>query len=386
MHRLWLAGLLFVAVLAGVVEVGAVRAQELLFAPAPGSPITVKGGPGNVLMGDVNKDDKLDLLVASGQASTLTILLGQGDGQFRAAPNSPMLLPDHPGEMAVGDINGDGILDMAISSHDTYMVMILFGDGKGSFVFAPTSPAVMKEGSEPHTHGLRLGDLNGDGKLDLVTANSDDNDVAVALGDGKGGFTPVPGSPFSVEPDPYPLTLGDLNGDGHLDIVSTSTVQSSRKLTLLLNDGKAGFQRSAAFIRTPSPWFVAIGDVNGDSKPDIISTHASERSELTVLLGDGTGQFTEVTESPFELGHGAWQIAFADVNNDNKGDVIAASRDKVRVMLGDGQGRFAPAPGSPYPSGKGTWRLALGDLNGDGKLDIATSNLESDSVTILLAR
>lgn len=106
---------------------------------------------------------------------------------------------------------------------------------------------------------------------------------------------------------------------------------------------------------------------------------------MTVLVGDGGGSFSETPDSPFDLGHSAWQVAIADVNGDGKADAAAAG-DAVRVMLGDGRGSFKPALGSPFPTGKGAWRLAVGDVNGDGKPDVATSNLETDSVTVLLAK
>src|SRR4029453_16247564 len=118
---------------------------------------------------------------------------------------------------------------------------------------------------------------------------------------------------------------------------------------------------------------------------DLVVTHA-ERSELTVLLGDGKGKFTEVTGSPFDLGHSAWHVAVADLDGDGKADVVAAAGEGVRVLVGDGRGGFRPAPGSPFATGKGAWRLAVGDVNGDGKPDVVTSNVEGDSVTVLLAR
>jgi hypothetical protein len=295
--------------------------------------------------------------------------------------------------MALGDVNTDGKLDLALAHHNTYGVTLLLGDGNGGFALATNSPIVMKSGQHPHTHGLAVGDLNGDGKLDLVTVNSEDNDVAVAFGDGRGGFTRAPDSPFAVGKSPYPLALGDLNGDGHLDIVATTTSfgsdsakpsASNRALTVLFGDGHGGFRRSEVPLRTERPWFVAVGDVNGDAKPDLVATHAESRP-LTVLLGGGRGGFNEAKGSPFDLGHSAWQVAIADVNRDSHADVVAAG-DGVRVLLGDGQGSFKPAPGSPFPTGKGAWRLAIGDLNGDGKPDIATSNLEANSVTVLLAQ
>jgi hypothetical protein len=269
--------------------------------------------------------------------------------------------------------------------------MVLIGDGNGGFAVAPPSPVIMKEGQHPHTHGLNAGDLNGDGKPDLVSVNSDDNDLSVAFADGKGGFTRA-ASPFAVGPSPYPGALGDLNGDGHLDIVSTSAARRTPQqgapagaLTVLLGNGRGDFRGSPVPLRTTSPGFVAVADVNGDRKPDLVTTHL-ERRELTVLIGDGKGGFKETTGSPFDLGRNSWQFAVADIDGDGKADVAAAVGDGVQVMLGDGRGGFQQAPGSPFATGRGTWQLAAGDVNGDGKTDVATGDLEGRSVTILVAR
>ena len=113
--------------------------QQSLFANAPGSPVAVQGGPGNVLIGDMNNDRKLDLVVSCARARSITVLEGKGDGQFGAALSNTTL-PEPPGEMALGDLNGDGKLDVAVTSHDSYGVTLLTGDGKGGLALAPTSP------------------------------------------------------------------------------------------------------------------------------------------------------------------------------------------------------------------------------------------------------
>ncbi len=363
--------------------------QSALFRQAPGSPITITGGPSNVVVGDMNKDGKPDLLVSSGEARTIAVLLGEGgpDARFRTG-GSALTVSDSPGEMVLGDMNGDTNLDLAFVTHDSYGVTIVLGDGKGGLALAANSPVVMKQGQHPHTHGLAIGDLNGDGKLDLVTVNNADNDVSVAFGDGGGNFSLAPGSPFAVGPSPYPIALGDVNNDGHPDIVATTTATGpqraqqlpfSRALTLLLADGHGLYRSSLLPLRTGQPWFVVIGDVNGDRKPDLVATH-HERSELTVLLGDGAGNFKELSTSPFDFGHDAWHIVLADVNRDGRLDVLAAAGDGVRVMLGDGRGGFTPAPHSPFLTGKGVWRIAVGDVNTDGKVDVITTNTESKTV------
>jgi len=303
-----------------------------LFEAAPGSPIAVAGRPNNLVVADVNKDGKPDLIVACAKRH-IVVLLGDRKGGFRPAKGSPIQLTHSLGEMALGDINGDGNLDLALADHDRYSVSLLLGDGKGGVKPAPGSPVVMKNGEHPHTHGLALADVNGDGALDLITGNTDDNDVAVALGDGSGRFAPAPGSPFSA-------------------------------------GGGAGY--------------VALADVNGDGNLDIIAQ--IDKSRVAVLLGDGKGGFRHAPGSPLDLGSRAWGVAVADVNGDGKADLVAATVDTVRVLLGDGHGSFTPAPGSPFSAGKGTWRLVVADLNGDGKPDIAATSLESDQVTILLAK
>lgn len=367
--------------------------EQRIFAQAPGSPFVVAGDPSNVIVGDMNNDGKPDLIVTGGKSRSISVLPGEGGGRFGTALNPTLTAPESPGELVLGDVNSDGNLDLAFATHDSYGVSILLGDGKGGLAFAPNSPFRMKDGHHPHTHGLAMGDINGDRKLDLASVNNADNDISIAFGDGRGNFTRAP-STFAVGPSPYPLALGDVNNDGHPDIAATTSATGpqrreqlpfSRALTLLLNDGHGGFRPSQLPLRTGQPWFVAIGDVNGDRRADLVATH-HEQSALTVLLGDGKGGFTETTGSPFNFGHNVFTIKLADTNGDGKPDVIAASGDGVRVMLGDGRGGFKPAPDSPFLTGEGTWSFATGDVNRDGKTDVVTASGESGKVSVLLGQ
>ena len=362
------------------------ESQQSFF--APGSPVSVQGGPSNVLIGDMNNDRKLDLVVGVGNARSITVIEGKGNGQFGAALGN-ITLAEPPGDMALGDLNGDGKLDVAITSHDSYGVTLLTGDGKGGLAVAPASPIVMKVGQHPHTHGLAVADMNRDNKLDLITCNNVDNDISIALGDGRGNFTRAPKA-FPVGPSPYPFAVGDVNSDGWPDIVATASATGpsrsemlplSRALTLLLADGKGGFSPRQLPLRTGEPWFAAIADLNRDGKADIVATH-HEINALTVMIGDGRGGFIEANGSPYDFGVASLQIIIADVDRDALLDIVATSGDRIRVLLGDGRGAFKLA--ASIPVGPGAWRIGAADLNGDGAVDVVTSNSEGNSLSVLM--
>ena len=365
--------------------------QQSLFANAPGAPVPMQGGPNNILIGDMNNDRKPDLVVALPRGRTITVLEGKGNGQF-GATLSTTTIADPPGDIELGDLNGDGKLDLAITSHDSYGVTLLTGDGKGGLAKAATSPITMKPGGQhPHTHGLAIADINRDNKLDLITCNNADNDISIALGDGRGNFSNSPQS-FPVGPSPYPFAVGDVNNDGWLDIVATASATGpsrreqlplSRALTLLLADGKGGFSPHRLPIRTGEPWFAAIADLNRDDKADIVATH-HEISALTVMISDGPGRFTETNGSPFDFGVAFLELVIADVDRDATMDIVATSGNSIRVLLGDGRGAFRPA--ASIPVGPGAWRMAAGDVNADGAIDVVTSNSEGNSLSVLLGK
>ena len=364
------------------------ESQQSLFANATGSPVSVQGGPSNILIGDMNNDRKPDLVVALGSARAITVLEGKGNGQFGAALSNTTVA-EPPGDIALGDLNGDGKLDVAVTSHDSYGVTLFTGDGKGGLTTAPNSPIVMKQGQHPHTHGLAVADINRDNKLDLITCNSTDNDISLAVGDGRGNFTRASKS-YPVGPSPYPFAVADVNNDGWLDIVATATATGpsrreqlpfSRALTLLLSDGKGGLSPRQLPLRTGEPWFAGIVDLNRDGKADIVATH-HDQSAMSVMIGDGRGGFAEANGSPFDFGVSLFHLIVADVDRDATIDVVATSGDSARVLLGDGRGVFKPA--ASIPVGPGAWRIAAADLNADGVIDLVTSNSEGNSVSVLL--
>lgn len=366
--------------------------------------------------GDFNGDGNPDLVVLNSvvvpcttpgtcqnPSYVVTTMLGDGAGNFSLASVTPPL-GFVPSSMTVGDFNGDGKLDLALISpvppcippcatSPTITPFILLGDGTGKFTNvrpAPTGTPI----SGPVRGSVVVGDFNGDGILDIATPDPTTlGNIAVFLGDGKGGFS----SSEIHSGETLPVLLlagGDFNGDGRLDLALVSLPPiacltcspGSAALTILLGDGAGGFTVGPASVSVgPNPTATAVGDFNGDGRLDLavanscINNPNCQGGWVTVLLGDGTGNFIR-SGSISNLPQGASTMLTGDFNGDGNLD-LALGEYPLTILLGDGSGGFSanPALFSPAPVG---YALAAGDFNKDGRLDLvlaSSSNLASSA-------
>ena len=369
------------------------------FLPAVTFPVGVL--PRAVTVADFNNDGKPDLAVVnsgpnSSSQSSVSVLLGNGDGSFQPAVTTAVLNGGagngNAQSVAVGDFNGDGLPDVALNTPGRSAnpaVEVLLGKGDGSF---QPNHLILPVAQIPLS--VAAGDFDHNGALDLVTANSNGT-VSVLLGNGGGSFRPR--VDLAVGAVPRAVAVGDFNGDGRLDVAVAQ--QLSNTVSVLLGNGDGTFARPQSFVAsgqdfTFTPSSIAVGDVNGDGRSDLvinlIGGEDSVVSQLGVLLGNGDGTFqAPILQSPGTGGDG--EVTLGDFNNDGRLDAAvggeAALPDGLAVFTGNGDGTFGVPFQSPQrfsTGGNDPFGVAAADLNGDGRVDLVAANTSSSTVGVLL--
>ena len=389
--------------------------------------------PEGVAVADLNGDNKPDLVVANNGDSSLTVLLNQGDGTFVA--QAAFTLPAAPVSITPGDFNNDTKNDVALIAGTS--VYVYSGLGNGSF---NTTPAVYSAGSDPGViaaghfrnsseldlavvdifpdssgvaillnngsgtfanavlydvgavpgisggtpNSLAIGDLNGDGKMDLAVADDQfaNNEVSVLLGNGDGTFGNL--TTWVADEQPTAVVIGQFVGDAHADLAVVN--QASNDVSFLAGNGDGTFAAPQTIPHITSPGPVVTGDFNGDSKQDVIvgNTFSLSGTILSVLDGNGDGTFkapTYINNTITNPTTGqAKALAAALMNHDNSLDLVMLdSNNKLDVFFNNGSGVFATPVA--YPAGSSPQGMAVGDFNGDGKPDVAIIEAPASGAT-----
>ncbi|MGB4990441.1 MAG: FG-GAP-like repeat-containing protein [Pyrinomonadaceae bacterium] len=251
----------------------------------------------------------------------------------------------------------------------------------GSIEF--TSPAVpqLPVGNAPAS--VAIGDLNNDGHQDLVAANLNSSSVSIRLGDGAGGFTSPADPQVGVAQGPESVAIGDFNNDGNQDFATAN--RSNNSVSVGLGDGTGRFLTLVQVTVASGPRSVAIGDFNNDGNQDF-ATANSNANNVSIRLGDGEGGFTSPTVPEVLVGINPSSVAIGDFNNDLLQDfaTVNSSSNNVSIHLGNGAGGFTLPAVPEVPVGTGPISVALGDFNNDGNQDLATANGGSTNVSIRL--
>ncbi|PYR76112.1 MAG: hypothetical protein DMF86_13505 [Acidobacteria bacterium] len=239
-----------------------------------------------------------------------------------------------PASIATGDVNGDGIRDLAVANRLDDSVAVLLGNADGSF----QRPVSVYLGPNSSPCSVGIGDFNRDGRLDLAVANSGANTVSILPGNGDGTFQPA--LSLAAGTGPASLAVADFNGDGKSDLAVANT--GSNDLSIILGNGDGTFQPAQRWVTDAGPSFVAVADFNRDTKPDLAVVNSGSGT-ISVLLGNGDGTF----QAPSTFGAGGTHvgsIAVGDFNGDGAQDLAVTNTDAntVSVLAGNGDGTFQP--------------------------------------------
>jgi len=379
--------LLAVAALAALV----VPARSLAQAPTFNALVTTYTNssynfPAHAAVGDFNGDGKLDALVSDGSTS-LRLMLGNGDGTF--TEHDVSVPGTNPGPIRATDLNGDGKLDaVTVSNGGNSAVTVLLNtgnDGNGVPQFTVANYTLLLG-----VRSVTIGDLNGDGKPDLVVGNCCGS-VAVMLNTGGGTFNAPPGfyslQPGAGGPSVGPGAIVDVNGDGKADYVVASNQNHATNVFFGNGDGTL----QAPVVIPSYGLFLAVVDVNHDGKPDLVEADPGSgdpsSGKLMVFLNSGDGKFSAPPTLYSSGLNQPFSLTTADLDGDGNLDVVMSDFNgggghHVAVLLGNGQGQF----GAPnlYPVNYGPFEVAVADFNGDGKLDIATVGYTDRTYGVLL--
>jgi hypothetical protein len=343
----------------------ALSAQTYLYNQAG---IGVGNKPSGIVIADMNGDGILDIAVANESDDTVSVVLSRANGSF--APTVDYNVGAAPVALVCGDFNGDHIPDLAVVNSQDNTVSVLLGSEGGTF----NSQVAYPTGTLPIA--IVAADFSGDNKLDLAIANQGDGTVSVLPGNGDGTFQSQ--STTATVSNSIAIASGDFNGDGIDDLV---VVNDQGAISLLLNNGKGGFTPSGLAVG-PSAGGIAVGDFNNDANLDIVVTNPVG-DELVTLLGNGNGGFQSLATS---MSVSPVSIAVGDFNQDDKLDLAVGTGNgypsSISILLGNGDGTYQKPMNNGF-SGTAS-SITINDFNNDGYLDLAAIDTIENQVTIFL--
>jgi hypothetical protein len=332
-----------------------------------------------LLAADFNGDGRIDLAATNEQEDSISVFINDGTSFRKLDTSFPTGAYATGGTIA--DVDHNGVPDIITSNYHGNSVSILLGTGTG--VLSATTSYPTADGAE--TSNLAVGDLDNDGNLDVIATNPRRGSMSQLMGRADATLAAAIEVPVGMpDSEPYSVAIGDFDHDGNSDIAIAD--DRSATIVVRLGNGDGTFRAEVAYPVHGIRDHVAITrDMDLDGTLDLVCANRGS-SDVSVLLGRGDGTFREALVSSTGPDTGPYTVAVADFNLDGIPDLITANfmAGNASVLLGTGDGRFA-APIDTGPTGMFPYGIAVGDFNGDGKPDFATANAVSNDVAVKLS-
>lgn len=333
-------------------------------------------GDGNALgAADFDEDGHLDAVAAGGDG----LMLLRGDGAGGLEPGASVDAGPNAAEIAVADVDGDGHADILAANHETRHLTLLSGDGRGGF--APGRR--IEVDVAPHVHVVLARDVDGDGVVDLAVDHRDGEGLLILRGAGGGRF--AEGTLFGGGGDPYRgMAAGKVNGDGQLDFVTPNPDE----VGVLLSSGTTPYDlRRARAVDARGPFAVALADLDADGRLDLVAASGEGSDIVQAYRGDGAGGFQELHDSPIRAVPGPKRLATGDFDGDGVADVVVSGWESAVVLfLFGGRDGIRIATADATPGGVGNaWGLLAADFDDDGRDDLLVADGDGPLLTLFLS-
>ncbi|HEV2831773.1 MAG TPA: FG-GAP-like repeat-containing protein, partial [Hanamia sp.] len=363
---------------------GSFNAASLL----PKANLTTGIYPHSVCLSDFNGDGKPDLLVSRGSSSNISVFANtsiRGTLSFGSQIDFPGLGRSHEGS-ATSDLDGDGKPDVVIAnSYNTASVSVYRNTSVGATIsFASKIDYAADDGP----YNVAIGDIDGDGKPDLLLANNGSNVVSFYKNTGNpGNISFAARVDFAAGTNPYSVALSDLDGDGKSDLVVT-TQGSSSALSVMKNttdSGKVSFDSPVNYATSAGLFIVSIGDLDGDGLPDLAAASSSSNSVVVLKNVSTHGNLSFYSASRFTTGTYPVCVAMADIDGDGKPDLVTSNQQSNNISLlrnTSSSANISFETHVDYAAGANPIFVAIGDLDGDGRPDIVNANSSADVVSV----